>query len=117
MARFGATTENLRFCEVWLNDRYRMIKNAIRKDSDDETLMSSDRFRVTEVLGEVSDTFEYFWFFTSAYLHWKLLYYIALFLRTDFTVACVFRKRSTTTIYSPRLEIERHLSRLRKFGT
>ena len=69
MARFGATTENLRFCEVWTSDGYGLIRNATEKDSDDETLMSSDRFRVTELLGEVSDTFEYFWFCASAYLH------------------------------------------------
>ena len=69
MARFGATTENLRFCEVWPSDGYELIRNATGKDSDDETLTSRDHFRVTEVLGEVSDTFGYFGFFTLACLH------------------------------------------------
>ena len=40
--------------------RYGLIRNATGKDSDNETLMSWDRFRVTKVLGEVSDIFEYF---------------------------------------------------------
>ena len=64
---------------------------------------------------EVSSIFGYFWFGTSAYLHWKLPYCTALFLRTDFTVACVFRKRSTSTIYWPHLEFGRRISRLWKF--
>ena len=50
MARFRATTENLRFYEVWPNDGYGLIRNATGDDSDDETLVSWDRFRVTEVL-------------------------------------------------------------------
>ena len=96
--------ENLRFCEVWTNDGYRLIRNATREDSEDETLTFWDCFRVTEVLGEVSDAFEYFWFFTSAYLHWKLPYCTVLFLRTDFTVACVFQKRLRSTIRTSNLE-------------
>ena len=81
-----------------------MIRNATEKDSDDEVLTFYDRFRVTEILEEVLIIFEYFWFDTSAYLHWKLPYYTALFFRTDFTVACVFQKRSTLTIRLPRLD-------------
>ena len=69
-----------------------LIRNAISKDSDDEALMFQDRFGVTEVLEEVPDIFGYFQFSASAYLHWKLPYCIALFLRKDFTVACVFLK-------------------------
>ena len=61
MTQFGGTTENLRFCEVWTNDGYGLIRNATREDSEDETLTSWDRFRVTEVLGEVPDTSRYFW--------------------------------------------------------
>ena len=117
MARFRITTENLRFCEVWPSDGYGLIRNATGKDLDVEALMFLDRFRVTETLEEVSRIFEYFGFGTSAYLHWKLLYFSALFFRTDFTGACVFQKRSTSTIHLPRLEFGRRTSRLRKFGT
>ena len=66
---------------------------------------------------EVSSIFGYFWFGTSDYLHWKLPYCTALFFRTDFTVACVFQKRSTSTIRLPRLEFGRRISCLLKFGT
>ena len=117
MARFRVTTENLRFCEVWPSDGYGLIRNATGKDSDDGALTFYDRFRVTEILEEVSSIFGYFCFGTSAYLHWKLPYCTALFFRTDFTVAWVFQKRSTTTIHLPRLEFGRRTSRLRKFGT
>ena len=34
MAQFRATMEKLQFCEVWTNDRYGLIKNATRKDSE-----------------------------------------------------------------------------------
>ena len=87
MARFRVTTENLPFCEVWSSDGYGLIRNATDKDSDDEALTFYDRFRVTEMLEEVSRIFVYFWFGTSTYLHWKLPYHTALFLRTDFMVA------------------------------
>ena len=117
MARFRATTENLWFCEVWTSDGYGLIRNATGEDSDDGAFMFLDRFRVTEMLEEVSRISEYFGFGTSAYLHWKLLYFSALFFRTDFTGACVFQKRSTSTIHLPRLEFGGHPLRLRKFGT
>ena len=117
LARFRITTENLRFCEVWPSDGYGLIRNATGKDSDVGALTFYDRFRVTEILEEVSGIFEYFGFGTSAYLHWKLLYFSALFFRTDFTVAWVFQKRSTSTIRLPRLEFGRRSSRLQKFGT
>ena len=54
--------ENLWFCEVWTSNRYGLIRNAISKDSDDEALTFQDRFRVTEILGQVPDIFEYFGF-------------------------------------------------------
>ena len=117
MARFRITTENLRVCEVWPSDGYGLIRNATGKDSNDGALTFYDRFRVTEVLEEVSGIFEYFGFGTSAYLHWKLLYFSALFSRTDFTVACVFQKRSTLTILLPRLGFGRRISGLWKFRT
>ena len=117
LARFRATTENLWFCEVWTGDGYGLIRNATGKDSDDEALTFYDRFRVTEILEELSRIFEYFWFGTSAYLHWKLPYHTALFFRTNFTVAWVFQKRSTSTIHLPRSEFGTRTSRLRKFGS
>ena len=115
MARFRVTTENLWFCEVWPRDGYGLIRNATGEYSDDGAFMFLDRFRVTEILEEVSRIFEYFGFGTLACLHWKLLYYSALFFRTDFTVACVFQKHSTSTIRLPRLEFGRRISRLWKF--
>ena len=66
---------------------------------------------------EVSRISGYFGFGTSAYLHWKLLYFSALFIRTDFGVAWVIQKRSTLTISLPRLEFGIRSSRLRKFGS
>ena len=59
MASFGATTENLRFCKVWTNDGYEFTRNATEKDSDDETLTCWDRFRVTEIFGQVPDNFRW----------------------------------------------------------
>ena len=115
LTQFGATTENLRFCEVWSDDRYGVIKNATRKYFESETRLLEivlelprywDRFWI--ILG-------YFWLFGSTCLHIKLPLFTALFFRTDFTVACVFRKRSTTTIGLPRLQFGRRISRLRKF--
>ena len=60
MARFRATTENLWFCEVWTGDGYGFIRNVTGKDFDDEALAFYDRFRVTEILEEVSSIFGYF---------------------------------------------------------
>ena len=60
MARFGATTENLRFCKVWTSNKYGLIRNATGKDSEDDTLTFWDHFKVTEVLEEVPDIFGYF---------------------------------------------------------
>ena len=102
--------ENLWFCEVWTGDGYGLIRNATGKDSDDEALTFYDRFRVTEILEEVLRIYVYFWFGTTAYLHWKLPYYTSLFFRTDFTVAWVFQKRSTLTILLPRSEFGRRTS-------
>ena len=117
LARFWVTTEDLRFCEVWPGDGYGLIRNATGWDSNDGALTFYDRFRVTEILEEVLSIFGYFWFGTSAYLHWKLPYCTSLFFRTDFTVAWVFQKRSTLTILLPRLEFGRRSLCLRKFGT
>ena len=108
---------NLWFCEVWPRDGYGLIRNATGEYSDDGAFMFLNRFRVTEILEEVSRIFEYFGLGTTAYLHWKLLYFSALFFRTDFTGACVFQKRSTSTIHLPRLEFGRRTSCLLKFGT
>ena len=54
---------------------------------------------------EVSRIFGYFWFGTSAYLHWKLPYCTALFSRTDFTVAWEIRKHLRSTIRTFNLEL------------
>ena len=36
LTQFGATTEELRFNEVWSNSSFEMIRNVARKDSGDE---------------------------------------------------------------------------------
>ena len=61
--------ENLWFCEVWPRNGYGWSRNATGEYSDDGAFMFLDRFRVTEILEEVSAIFEYFGFGTSAYLH------------------------------------------------